>query len=55
MALKGVEVIKFTPSPKWDKGIPTLPTKSQGLMDTDSDNDPLVSGLITPVMIPIEP
>lgn len=52
--LKGVEVVEFTLSPKWPEGTPTPPTDGQELTDTDSDDDPLVSGPITPVTIPIE-
>lgn len=54
MALKGVEVVEFTPFPK--DGERTLTVPMDGLMesDTDSNDDPLVSHPVIPVTIPIE-
>lgn len=54
MALKSMEVIKFTPSPKQAVGIPTLLGEDQGSTNTDSSDNPLVSGPIIPVTMPVE-
>lgn len=54
MVLKWVEVIEFTLSPISGEGILIPPIEGQGLSDTRTDDDTLVSGPIMPVMIPIE-
>lgn len=54
MALKRVEVVKFTPLAKKAERTPTPTDDDQGLTDADSDDDPLVSGPVTPVTILIE-
>lgn len=43
MVLKGVEVVEFIPLLKRVEGTLTLSDDGQGLMDTDSDDNPLVS------------
>lgn len=43
--------MEFMPSPNWEEGILT-PLKDQG--STDTDDNPLVSGLIAPATMPIE-
>lgn len=46
--------MEFTSSPKKTEGTPIPQDDDQGLTDIDDDDDPLVSGLITPVTVPIE-
>lgn len=54
-AQEGMEAVEFTPSPKDGERTPSVP--AYGLMesDTDSDDVPLVSHLVIPVTIPIDP
>lgn len=54
MALKGLEVVEFVPSPQSGEGTPISLTEGQGLSNTDTDDNPLVSGPVMPVMVPIE-
>lgn len=52
MALKSAKVVEFHPSSKPREGTPTSSEEDQGF--SDSDYDPLVSGLILPMTMPIE-
>lgn len=54
MALKGLKVVEFTPSPKRAEGTLTPPEDGQGFTDTDSDDDPLVNDPIMLVMVRIK-
>lgn len=54
MALEGVQLIEFSSSPKSGDGILTSMAESYGETEINSNNDPLVSGPITPVTFPIE-
>lgn len=49
-----LKVIEFILSPKQNEGTLTPPIDGQELTDTNSDDDTLVSGPITLVIIPIE-
>lgn len=48
------EVMEFNSSPKHGGGTLTPPEEYQGFSDTDYEDDPLVSGPIMPVTMPIE-
>lgn len=48
-----MEVVEFIRTPKGTKGPPTPPDNDQEFMDTEDDNNPLVSDLVTLVNIPI--
>lgn len=50
--MKGVEIIEFTPYPKNGERCPIEPAEGSG--GSDTDEDPLISGPVTPMTIPIE-
>lgn len=52
--LKTMAVMEFSSSPKWRKGTLTPPEEDQGFLDTNYDDNPLVSGPIAPVTMPTE-
>lgn len=52
MAQEGVQVIEFSPPPRGGDGTSTNPAEGSGETETDSNDDPLVSGPINPMTIP---
>lgn len=53
-ALKSSKVVEFCPSPKSGGGTPTPSEEDPGPAESNLKDDPLVSGLIKPVTLPLE-
>lgn len=54
MALKSTEVLELPQAPKAEDRALTPPDNESGMLETNYDNDPLVSWPIDPITMPIE-